>query len=40
MQNLGRMEFGRYNYSIAGAELNLLPRRNYGRDEHMVSVVL
>ncbi|KAM1584529.1 uncharacterized protein LOC126626461 isoform X1 [Malus sylvestris] len=35
MQNLGRMEFGRYNHSIAGADFNLLPRRNYGRDEHM-----
>ncbi|KAM1050584.1 hypothetical protein ACFX13_033046 [Malus domestica] len=35
MQNLGWMEFGRYNYSIAGAESNLLPLKNYARDEPM-----
>ncbi|XP_068317935.1 uncharacterized protein [Pyrus communis] len=35
MQNLGPVEFGGYNYNIAGAESNLLPLKNYARDEPM-----
>ncbi|XP_021810337.1 uncharacterized protein LOC110753701 [Prunus avium] len=35
MQNVGRMEFGRYNFRKASAESTLLPCRNSTRDEPM-----